>query len=82
MEDMVNAKKRRNKSLTVIGQRLAALRGDRSQAEFAEKLGVTQAMISLYERGLVPRSWLFLANLSNRADVDITWLLTGRDRAA
>ena len=35
----------------VVGQRLRALRGNRTQKEVAEALGVTVMAISLYETG-------------------------------
>lgn len=36
---------------TVVGERLRALRGNRTQKEVAEALGVTVMAISLYETG-------------------------------
>lgn len=39
-----------------IGKRLAELRGDRSQAEISEKLGISVSALSMYERGeRIPR---------------------------
>ena len=39
-----------------IGKRLIDLRGEKSQSEVAEAVGITQAALSMYERGeRVPR---------------------------
>ena len=39
-----------------IGKRLVALRGERNQIEVAEAVGITQAALSMYERGeRIPR---------------------------
>lgn len=39
-----------------IGKRLVALRGGKSQIEVAEAVGITQAALSMYERGeRIPR---------------------------
>jgi len=39
-----------------IGKRLVELRGDRSQAEIAEKIGTSVSALSMYERGeRIPR---------------------------
>lgn len=39
-----------------VGERLAALRGSRTQKEVAEAIGVTPAAISMYEQGIrMPR---------------------------
>ena len=34
-----------------VGKRLIELRGDKSQSEVAEAVGITQAALSMYERG-------------------------------
>ena len=41
--------KAKEKRLTILGERLRALRGDRSQAEFAKLIGVSSASIGYYE---------------------------------
>ena len=39
-----------------IGRRLETLRGDRTQAEVAEALGISQSAIAMYETGVrIPR---------------------------
>ena len=41
--------RKKEKRLTVLGKRLNALRGDRSQAEFAKHIGLTAATVGYYE---------------------------------
>jgi len=60
-----------------IGKRLKELRGGSNQRDFAGRTGGVQQTISKYERGEIPRSWLFLARLAE-ANIDITELLTGK----
>ena len=57
-----------------IGKRLIVLRGKRSQQEVAEAAGITQAALSMYERGeRVPRDAvkIRLANYYGRSVGDI-----------
>jgi transcriptional regulator with XRE-family HTH domain len=60
-----------------IGRRLQQIRGSRDQRTFAEAVGSVQQTISKYERGEIPRSWLFLARLVEQENVDLSSLLTG-----
>lgn len=60
-----------------IGRRLQQIRGTRDQRTFAEAVGSVQQTISKYERGEIPRSWLFLARLVEQENVELGWLLTG-----
>ena len=62
-----------------LADRLRRARGELSQAQLAELSRHTQQMISRYENGRVPRSFWFLAGLSE-AGIDVGWLLTGRRR--
>ncbi|HEY7471645.1 MAG TPA: helix-turn-helix transcriptional regulator [Gemmatimonadota bacterium] len=64
-----------------VGQRLQEIRGRRDQRTFAEAVDSVQQTISKYERGEIPRSWLFLARLAEAEGIDLNRLLTGR-RAA
>lgn len=57
--------------------RLATIRGDRSQRQFARDLGVFQQNVNRYEFGTTPHS-SFLIRLAIMEKVDINWLLTGR----
>ncbi len=61
-----------------IGRRLQEVRGDRDQRSFADAVDSVQQTISKYERGEIPRSWLFLARLAEEEQIDLTCFLTGR----
>lgn len=61
-----------------VGERLLEIRGQRDQRAFAETVESVQQTISKYERGEIPRSWLFLARLRTEEGVDLNYLLTGR----
>lgn len=65
----------------VIGERIQRIRGSRDQRTFAENVDSVQQTISKYERGEVPRSWLFLARLAEEENVDLNRLLTGESSA-
>jgi len=60
-----------------IGRRLQQIRGSRDQRTFAEAVGSVQQTISKYERGEIPRSWLFLSRLAEQENVDLNALLMG-----
>ena len=60
-----------------IGRRLQQIRGSRDQRTFAEAVGSVQQTISKYERGEIPRSWLFLSRLAEQENVDLNALLVG-----
>lgn len=60
-----------------IGRRLQEIRGSRDQRTFAEAVDSVQQTISKYERGEIPRSWLFLARLAGEEGVDLNRLLLG-----
>lgn len=57
--------------------RLARLRDNRSQTEFANMLGIEQTYISRYERGKATPGADFLKLLAEKTYVNINWLLTG-----
>ncbi len=59
-----------------VGRRLQQVRGNRDQRSFAETVDSVQQTISKYERGEIPRSWLFLARLHAEEGVDLNRLLT------
>jgi transcriptional regulator with XRE-family HTH domain len=61
-----------------VGLRLQEIRGRRDQRTFAEAVDSVQQTISKYERGEIPRSWLFLARLAEAEGIDLNRLLTGR----
>jgi transcriptional regulator with XRE-family HTH domain len=60
-----------------VGQRLQGIRGARDQRTFADAVDSVQQTISKYERGEIPRSWLFLARLGAQEGVDLNELLAG-----
>lgn len=60
-----------------IGKRIQGLRGARDQRAFAEAVESVQQTISKYERGEIPRSWLFLARLAREEGVNLNELLIG-----
>ncbi|HYO47504.1 MAG TPA: helix-turn-helix transcriptional regulator [Gemmatimonadota bacterium] len=60
-----------------VGQRLQEIRGRRDQRTFAEAVDSVQQTISKYERGEIPRSWIFLARLAEAEGIDLNRLLTG-----
>jgi transcriptional regulator with XRE-family HTH domain len=61
-----------------LGRRLRQLRGfDITQAEFAERLGISQSQLSKYERGVAAPSGEVLMRIKSQFGVSIDWLLTG-----
>lgn len=66
---------------TRIGRRLQEIRGSRDQRTFAEAVDSVQQTISKYERGEIPRSWLFLARLVEEEGVDLNRLLIGEPQS-
>ncbi|MBW3661087.1 MAG: helix-turn-helix domain-containing protein [Gemmatimonadetes bacterium] len=64
-----------------VGKRLQEIRGSRDQRTFAEAVDSVQQTISKYERGEIPRSWLFLARLAEEEGIDLNFLLTGERQA-
>ena len=62
-----------------IPERLAQVRGDRSQRAFAKELGVFQQNINRYENGTVPHAQ-FLISLALKEGVSLDWLLLGRGK--
>jgi len=62
-----------------LPERLAQVRGDRSQRQFARELGVFQQNVNRYESGTTPHTD-FLIHLALKENVSIDWLLLGRGR--
>jgi transcriptional regulator with XRE-family HTH domain len=62
-----------------LPERLASVRGDRSQRQFARDLGVFQQNVNRYESGTTPHTD-FLIQLAVRENVSIDWLLLGKGR--
>ena len=62
-----------------LPERLARVRGERSQRQFARDLGVFQQNVNRYETGTTPHTD-FLIQLAVREGVSIDWLLLGKGR--
>ncbi len=62
-----------------LPDRLAKVRGDRSQRQFARDLGVFQQNVNRYENGTTPHTD-FLITLSTKENVSLDWLLLGKGR--
>jgi len=62
-----------------LSERLAQVRGERSQRQFARDLGVFQQNVNRYENGTTPHTD-FLITLAIKENVSIDWLLLGKGR--
>jgi len=62
-----------------LAERIAQVRGERSQRQFARDLGVFQQNVNRYESGTTPHTD-FLITLALRENVSIDWLLLGKGR--
>jgi len=62
-----------------LPERLAEVRGDRSQRQFASDLGVFQQNVNRYESGTTPHP-NFLITLALKEKISIDWLLLGKGR--
>ena len=62
-----------------LPERLAQVRGDRSQRQFARDLGVFQQNVNRYESGTTPHAD-FLIQLALKEGISLDWLLLGRGR--
>ncbi len=62
-----------------LPNRIAQVRGDRSQRQFARDLGVFQQNVNRYENGTTPHTD-FLITLANKEAVSLDWLLLGKGR--
>ncbi len=63
-----------------LPERIAQIRGDRSQRQFARDLGVFQQNVNRYETGTTPHTD-FLLTLATKENVSLDWLLLGKGRA-
>ncbi len=62
-----------------LPERLAEVRGERSQRQFARDLGVFQQNVNRYESGTTPHTD-FLITLALKENVSLDWLLLGRGK--
>jgi transcriptional regulator with XRE-family HTH domain len=75
--DMASAQVERLKRR--LPDRLAQVRGNRSQRQFARDLGVFQQNVNRYESGTTPHTD-FLITLALKENVSIDWLLLGKGK--
>lgn len=61
-----------------IADRLREIRGETSQVELGEKLGVTQNVVSRYERGRVRPPLEYLSSAAAYGKVTLDWLIEGK----
>jgi len=62
-----------------ISERIAEVRGERSQRKFARDLGVFQQNVNRYESGTTPHTD-FLLTLALVENVSLDWLLLGKGK--
>jgi transcriptional regulator with XRE-family HTH domain len=62
-----------------LPERLAQVRGERSQRQFARELGVFQQNVNRYENGTTPHAD-FLITLAVKEGVSLDWLLLGKGK--
>ena len=62
-----------------LSERIASVRGNRSQRQFARDLGVFQQNVNRYESGTTPHTD-FLITLALKENVSLDWLLLGRGK--
>lgn len=63
-----------------IAERLAKVRGDRSQRQFARDVGVFQQNVNRYENGTTPHADFLITLAIGPEKISIDWLLTGKGR--
>ena len=61
------------------GQRIKEIRGDMTQSEFADHIGIKQAMVSRYEADKELPSPPVLLKIAAYAGHSIEWILTGQE---
>ena len=62
-----------------LPDRLAKIRGERSQRQFARDLGVFQQNVNRYESGTTPHTD-FLITLALKESISVDWLLLGKGK--
>ena len=64
--------------LDAIGQRIRQIRGEVTQEDFAQSLGISQAQLSKYELGQSALPLGALVKLSQKCGRTADWILTGK----
>lgn len=62
-----------------VGQRLRHIRGDRTQQEFAELLGLTRSALANYETGRTKPKLSSLREIAEKLEVEERWYLEGAE---
>ncbi|MGY6410733.1 MAG: helix-turn-helix domain-containing protein [Alkalilacustris sp.] len=62
-----------------VGQRLRHIRGDRTQQEFAELLGLTRSALANYETGRTKPKLSSLRQIAEKLEFEERWYLEGRE---
>ena len=62
-----------------LADRIAQVRGERSQRQFARDLGVFQQNVNRYENGTTPHTD-FLITVAMKENVSLDWLLLGKGK--
>ncbi len=62
-----------------LPDRIAQVRANRSQRQFARDLGVFQQNVNRYENGTTPHA-NFLISLALQENISLDWLLLGKGR--
>jgi transcriptional regulator with XRE-family HTH domain len=80
---MTSRQKSRGKYVSVdwatVGRRIREIRGfNMTQAQFAERIGISQNYLSTMERGKVEIGAEILLRISREFTKSIEWLLTGK----
>lgn len=63
------------KRFPVFAERFAKLRGEMTQGEFAEFLGISRPTVGFYENGTRIPDALVLRQIAERCDVSVDWLI-------
>lgn len=58
--------------------RFRSLRGDLTQEEFANRIGITKQKVSNYEKGIVKPTFDVFALMASRLKINLNWLITGK----
>jgi len=74
----VSRGKSRKNITAEVGERIRRIRGQQTQQEFAEGIGVLQGTLSKYERGTTPDPEV-LRRIARAGGTSVEWLLTGQE---
>lgn len=69
-------------SMQAVGNRIRQLRGELSQLEFAESLGIPQSSVARWETGQMYPAVTTLIAIADACGISLDWLLLGRAEGA